>query len=41
MILEEIKNIKSEKKDLRDFGIVMGIAFGLLAGAHWWKGKDT
>ena len=41
MILEEIKNIKSEKRDLRNFGIVMGIAFGILAGALWWKGKDT
>jgi len=41
MLLEEISNIKSEKKDLRNFGIVMGVAFGLLAGALWWKGRDT
>lgn len=41
MILEEIKNIKSEKKDLRDFGITFGVILGILAGALWWKGKDT
>ena len=41
MILEEIKNIKSEKKDLRDFGITFGVVLGILAGALWWKGKDT
>lgn len=41
MLLEEIKNIKSEKKDLRDFGITFGVVLGLLAGALWWKGKDT
>ena len=41
MILEEIKNIKSEKKDLRNFGITFGVVLGLLAGALWWKEKDT
>ncbi len=41
MILEEIGNIKSEKKDLRDFGITFGVLLGVLAGALWWKGKDT
>lgn len=41
MLLEEIKNIKSEKKDLRNFGIVFGIMLGLLGGILWWKGKDT
>ena len=41
MILEEIKNIKSEKKDLRDFGITFGVVLGILAGALWWKEKDT
>ena len=41
MILEEIKNIKSEKKDLRSFGITFGVLLGILAGALWWKGKDT
>jgi hypothetical protein len=41
MLLEEIRNIKSEKKDLRDFGITFGVLLGVLAGALWWKGKDT
>jgi len=41
MLLEEIRNIKSEKKDLRNFGITFGVAFALLGGALWWKGRDT
>lgn len=41
MLLEEIKDIKSEKKDLRNFGLVIGIALGLLSGLLWWKGRDT
>jgi hypothetical protein len=41
VLLEEIKNIKSEKKDLRNFGITFGVVLGLLAGALWWKEKDT
>jgi hypothetical protein len=41
MLLEEIKNIKSEKKDLRNFGITFGVVLGILAGALWWNEKDT
>ena len=41
MLLEEIKGIKSEKRDLRNFGLIMGIFFGALGGLLWWKGKDT
>jgi small basic protein len=41
MLLEEIKNIKSEKRDLRNFGLVIGIALGILGGLLWWKGKST
>ncbi len=41
MLLEEIKKIKSEKKDLRNFGITFGIILGLLGGLLWWKGKDS
>ena len=41
MILEEIKAIKSEKKDLKNFGLVMSIAFAILGGALWYKEKDT
>jgi hypothetical protein len=41
MLLEEIKNIKSEKSDLRKFGITIGIVLALLSGLLWWRGKDT
>ena len=41
MLLEEIKAIKSDKRDLRNFGITIGIASGILGGLLWWKGKDT
>ena len=41
MLLEEIKDIKSEKSDLRKFGITIGIVLGILGGLLWWKGKDT
>ncbi|NUO09649.1 MAG: hypothetical protein HUU08_13390 [Candidatus Brocadia sp.] len=40
MIIEEIKNIKSGKKDLRKFGITMGVVLGLLGGFMWWRGKE-
>ncbi len=41
MLLEEIKNIKSEKRDLRSFGITIGIVLGLIGGLLLWKEKDT
>lgn len=41
MILEEIKNIKSEKKDLRNFGFVMAVFFGLLGAWFLWKERDS
>ena len=41
MLLEEIKGIKSEKRDLRNFGLTMGVVLGILGGLLWWKGKDT
>ena len=40
MLIEEIKNIKSSKKELRKFGITVGIVLGLLGGFLWLKGKD-
>lgn len=39
MIIEKIKNIKSGKKELRKFGVIVGIAFGLLGTLFWWRGK--
>jgi len=41
MILEEIKSIKSTKKELREFGIVVGIAFGLIGGVLFWQYKSN
>jgi hypothetical protein len=41
MLLEEIKNIKSEKKDLRNFGLTIGAVLMLLGALLWWKGRDT
>lgn len=41
MLLDEIRSIKSEKRDLKNFGITIGIALGILTSFLWWKGKDT
>ena len=41
MIREEIKNIRSNKSELRKFGIAMGIVFGLLGGLPLWRAKDS
>ena len=40
MLIEEIKNIKSEKRDVRNFALTIGIVLGLLGGLLWWRGKD-
>jgi len=40
MLLEEIKNIKSGKKELRNFGITFGLILGLLGVVFLWRGKD-
>ncbi|UCD15922.1 MAG: hypothetical protein JSV34_02415 [Candidatus Omnitrophota bacterium] len=40
MVIEEIKSIKSEKKELCQFGIVVGIGMALIGGSFWWWGKD-
>ncbi|MBI1858740.1 MAG: hypothetical protein HYR97_06490 [Candidatus Melainabacteria bacterium] len=39
MLLNEIKNIKSTNKELRSFGVTVGIVFSILAFALWWQGK--
>ncbi len=36
-ILDDIKKIKSGKKELREFGIVMGCFFALLGGLLFWR----
>jgi len=40
-MLEEIKIIKSEKDDLRKFGITVGIILMIIAGFLFWKEKDA
>lgn len=37
MIIEEIKNIKSGKIELRKFGITIGITLAFLAGLFLWR----
>lgn len=39
MIVEEIKNIKSGKKELRKFGITMGTVIGIIGGLLFWREK--
>ena len=40
MIIEEIRNIKSGKKEIRQFGITIGIVLGLLGGVFFLRQKD-
>lgn len=40
MFIEDIKKIKSEKSDLRKFGLSVGIVLGLLGCLFWWREKD-
>jgi len=40
-MLEEIKNIKSEKSDLRNFGIIIGIVLLIISGFLFWKEKEV
>lgn len=37
MLREEIKNIKSSTKILRNFGIILAIFLGILGGLSYWK----
>ena len=39
-MFEEIKNIKSGEKELRQFGIALGIVLGLLGGLFFLRQKD-
>ena len=40
-MFEEIKNIKSEKSDLRNFGIIIGIVLLIISGFLFWKEKES
>lgn len=37
MLIEVIKNIPSTKRDLRNFGLVMGVALAVIGGILLWK----
>lgn len=40
-MIEEIKNIKSEKSDIRKFGITVGVILLIIAGFLFWKEKES
>jgi hypothetical protein len=40
-MLEEIKNIKSEKSDLRKFGVTIGLFLIVISGLLFWRGRDS
>lgn len=39
MLREEIRNIRSERRDLRNFGLTVGIALSAFGGVFMWAGK--
>ncbi len=41
MIKEEIKNIKESEKDLRKFGLTVGVVLILIAALLFWKQKPS
>ena len=40
MIIDEIKKIKSSKKELKKFGVLLCIVFGIWGGIFLWRGKS-
>ena len=40
-MIEEIRNIKRTKKDLRKFGLVVGLFFIIIAAVLFWKGNQS
>ena len=40
-MIEEIKNIKTKKKDIQSFGITIGIIFLIIAGFLFYKEKEA
>ena len=40
-MIEEIKNIKSDKSEFRKFGITIGVFLIVLAGFLFWRGKES
>ena len=40
-MIEDIRNIKSEKSDLRNFGITLGIILLIVCGLLFWNEKES
>jgi len=40
-MIEEIKNIKSNKSDLQKFGITIGVILLIISGFLYWKGNES
>lgn len=40
MLIDDIRNIKSGRGDLRKFGITVGIVLGLFGGLFFWRGRE-
>ena len=40
-MLDEFKNIKSGKKELREFGLTIGAVLVILGGVALWRGRQT
>ena len=40
-MIQEIKNIKSEKSDLQKFGITIGVILLIISGFLYWKGNES
>lgn len=41
IMIEEIKNIKSGNRDIRKFGITIGLFLFVIAGFLYWRGKES
>jgi hypothetical protein len=41
MILQELRKLKTGRRDLRKFGLLVGGVFALLALWCWWRGKPA
>ena len=41
MLLEDIKNISSTPRDVRNFGLTIGIVLGIIGGVLWWFGRPA
>jgi hypothetical protein len=41
MLIDEFKEIKSSRADLKKFGLTLGIFFLLLGGVFLWRGRES